>query len=166
MSKEYPTIRIPAELADRIRAAIARKWSHSLTVDEFVRHWSEQALLLFTTKYGDLPSVDLPQINKGLPRIVGRQNGLLRSLGIEVRARAAPSKRRPATCNLPKALVQDIEDAIDHHQVMAANRTQFVLAAAEYGLRVVHQPRDRGMALPLPSRSHLADRRLSKEKVE
>lgn len=138
---------------------MAAHLSYSLTVDEFLRHWCEQLLLLFTTHYAISPAIEIPDLAKGLPRIVGPHRATLRRLGLELQGRAEPGTRRTVQRNLPLELVLAIEKALDSHQVVSANRTQFIISAAEYGLKVVHLPRDRGMAVPAPRRHNPTSRR-------
>lgn len=151
MAKGFVTIRLPADLADRIRSAIAAKRSHAFTVDEFLRHWIEQVLLGLTADYvlHDDPRMDA--FTSLRLRTPGRRGRKRRTGGPADALFGTYSRRPPESFNLSKPLIEDIERAIDLHQTTIPNRTRFTLACAEYGLLNVNLPRNRGLeAVLLP----------------
>lgn len=145
MVKAFVTIRLPADLAVRIRSAIAAKRSHAFTVDEFLRHWVEQVLLGLTADYALYEDPLLDAFTSLRLRAPDRRGRKRRSSGAGDSLFPTYSRRPPESFNLPRGLVEDIERAIDLHQTTLPNRTRFTLACAEYGLLNVSLPRNRGL---------------------
>src|SRR5688572_27231347 len=100
MSEKFPSHRIPFDLDKSIRAAISAQLTHVVTVDEFLRHWCEQVLLLLTTHYAISTDIKIPDLAKGLPRVAGRHRASLLRLGLELQGRAEPGTRRQVDRNL------------------------------------------------------------------